>query len=125
MDSCIHLCLNPHGGVWTASKLTETTHVFGRPCSLWQREEIYDPTEILDCYGRWVLVGLRKLSAVCKKVDMFCECRDVHAALFTPCLLCTLPVNSTRCTVESSASHVVDGDDSAQVVLVIVIAART
>lgn len=74
--------------VWTDSKLAETAHVFGRPCSLWQREEIYDPADIQDCYGRWVLVDLRKLSAECKKVDMFCECRDaaVHAALFTPCL---------------------------------------
>lgn len=40
--------------VWSDSKVLERQHMFGRPCSLWHRREIYDRGN----NGRWILVGL-------------------------------------------------------------------
>jgi hypothetical protein len=40
--------------VWSDSKVAETAHVFGRPCSLWDREEIiYDRGN----NGMWICGG--------------------------------------------------------------------
>jgi hypothetical protein len=40
--------------VWSDSKVAETAHVFGRPCSLWDCEEIiYDRGN----NGRWIWGG--------------------------------------------------------------------